>query len=132
MKFSAEVYAAGGILSITSAHEIFNVDFLDDAKTYAKVSTMDDVNLENDFELELALQNYHVLSSPCEIGNSSMGGFLGMHCVAASFLPKVQQTGANDGYKYEIIFVLDRSGKVLIVTISHSSLLVTSKQAVKD
>ncbi|KAM7540844.1 hypothetical protein Aperf_G00000031153 [Anoplocephala perfoliata] len=112
MKFTAEIYAAGGIFSVTSAHEKFTVDFLDPAKTHAKVSMQNDVDLVNDFELELALQNPHTLSSPCEIGNSSIGGFLGMHCVTASFLPNIPQSEANDGNKYEIIFVLDRSGSM--------------------
>lgn len=114
MDFTAEIYATGGILSVTSAHHKFNVDYLDDAKSHAKVSLSNAVDLVNDFEMEIALENPHVLASPCEIGSSTKGGFLGMHCVTASFLPSITQAQASDGDKCEIIFVLDRSGKFLL------------------
>ncbi|VUZ46093.1 unnamed protein product [Hymenolepis diminuta] len=112
MDFTAEIYAAGGILSVTSAHHKFNVDYLDDTKSHAKVSLSNTVDLVNDFEMEIALENPHVLASPCEIGSSTKGGFLGMHCVTASFLPSITQAQASDGDKCEIIFVLDRSGSM--------------------
>lgn len=50
------------------------------------MSTKDDVILEKDFDLELVSQNHHVISSPFEIGIYSKDGFLGTHCVAASFM----------------------------------------------
>ena len=37
MSFAANVYADGGILSVTSAAQKFNVEFLDEAKKQAKV-----------------------------------------------------------------------------------------------
>lgn len=111
MHFTAEVYASGGILSITSSNQEFIVDYLDDTKKHAKVTLANDVDMVTDFEMEIAQENPFILASPCEIGNSEKGGFLGMHCVTASFLPNVPQPQAIDGDKCEIIFVLDRSGK---------------------
>nr|CDS32001.1 hypothetical transcript [Hymenolepis microstoma] len=112
MNFVAEVYGDGGILSVTSAHHTFQVDYLDEAKSHAKVSLLAGVDVVNDFEMEIALEKPHLLASPCEIGSLAKGGFLGMHCIAASFLPNIAQSRASDGDKCEIIFVLDRSGSM--------------------
>ena len=38
MSFTADIYADGGILSVTSAHQKFDVSFVDEAKKHAKVS----------------------------------------------------------------------------------------------
>ncbi|VDO01884.1 unnamed protein product [Rodentolepis nana] len=111
MNFVAEIYGAGGILSVTSPHHTFQVNYLNEEKSRAKVSLSDGVVVENDFEMEIAMDKPHILASPCEIGSVEKGGFLGMHCIAASFLPNIAQSRASDGDKCEIIFVLDRSGE---------------------
>lgn len=69
------------------------------------------MDLSHDLEVEVALQKPHVLCAPCELGCTSKGGFLGMHCITATFLPNIPHSRASDGDKREIIFVIDRSGE---------------------
>ncbi|CDS35741.1 von Willebrand factor A domain containing protein [Echinococcus multilocularis] len=112
MSFVADICATGGVLSVTSAHQKFQVSFVDEAKEHAKITVPGNLDLSHDFELELALQNPHALCAPCELGCASKGGFLGMHCITAAFLPNISQSPASDGGKREIIFVIDRSGSM--------------------
>ncbi|VDD75944.1 unnamed protein product [Mesocestoides corti] len=118
MTFTADIYADGQILSVTSAHHRFLVDFEDNEKKRAKVSLDGEMDLSHDFELELAVENPYALWAPCELGQADKGGFLGMHCVTANFLPDIPQSKAPDGDKLEIIFVLDRSGSMSGTRIS--------------
>lgn len=72
---------------------------------------MGEFDFSHDFEIELAYEDPHVLAAACEAGRNNAQGFLGMHCVAASFLPDIDQTAQSDGDKFEIIFLIDRSGR---------------------
>ncbi|KAL5966196.1 von Willebrand factor A domain-containing protein 5A [Taenia solium] len=112
MSFRADIHASGGIASVTSAHQKFQVKYVDETKEHAEVSVSDGLDLSHDFELEVALLKPHVLSAPCELGCTSKGGFLGMHCVTATFLPNIPHSQASDGDKRELIFVIDRSGSM--------------------
>ncbi|VDM36336.1 unnamed protein product [Hydatigera taeniaeformis] len=112
VSFTADVHADGGIASVTSAHNKFQVKYVDGRKEDAEVSVVGDVDLRHDFEVELAVRNLHVLCAPCELGCRRKGGFLGMHCITATFLPNIPRTQAGDGDKREIIFVIDRSGSM--------------------
>ncbi|VDK26977.1 unnamed protein product, partial [Taenia asiatica] len=112
MSFRADIHASGGIASVTSAHQKFQVKYVDETKEHAEVSVADGLDLSHDVELEVALLKPHVLSAPCELGCASKGGFLGMHCVTATFLPNIPHSQASDGDKRELIFVIDRSGSM--------------------
>ncbi len=67
-------------------------------------------DFSHDFEMEIATENPYSLTAACELGKQADEGFLGMHCVAANFLPNILQAASTDGDKLEIIFVIDRSG----------------------
>ncbi len=60
--------------------------------------------------MEIATENPYSPTTACELGKQADEGFLGMHCVAASFLSNIPQAASTDCDKLEIIFVIDRSG----------------------
>ncbi len=79
-----------------------------------KVSLAGDFDFSHDLEMEIATEDPYSLAAACELGEKSGEGFLGMHCVAANFLPDIPLSTPTDGDKFEIIFVIDRSGMICL------------------
>ncbi|VDL99069.1 unnamed protein product [Schistocephalus solidus] len=108
--FSANLTAQCPIVSVTSAKDIFELNYQGENRKTAKLTLQSEFKFDHDLEMDIILADPTKLTITYEQCDSNeKGGILGFDCLTVNFLPVFKE---DTDTRNEVIFLIDRSGSM--------------------